>query len=310
MKPAQSLDYLRLLPADALARFGQGKIRSRDLVEGFKSGDHRSPYLGLSTEFAEHREYSPGDDPRTLDWRVFGRRDCYCVKRYIEETNLRATILFDCSASMGYSGTVPNPGNTTTPSKLDYAKQLAALLAYLFVRQGDAIGLVSFDSEIRKFLPAGSKPSYLRNILQILHESKPHNPSRLPRVIHEVAERIPRRGMVILISDFLDEASDLIKAMYHFGHRKHQLILFQVLAEEELTFPFRETSCFRDLEELSEALEVDPDTIRNQYLRQFNQHLKDLENGCRQMRADYTRFSTSQKIDEALFRYLAGRMGR
>lgn len=304
MPTVRAPDYMRLLPADVLARLAQGKLRARDLVEGFKSGDHRSPYLGASTEFAEHREYSPGDDPRALDWRVFGKMDRYCVKQYVEETNLRATILLDGSASMGFTGAAADL------SKLEYAKRLAATLAYLFVRQGDAVGLVAYDAKVRTFLPAGCKPSSLRRVLQTLHDARPEQASATPRVVHEIAERIPRRGIVVLIGDFLEDVAELIPALYHLAHRKHEIVLFQVLAEEELTFPFGGAARFSDLEGLAETMDVAPAAVREEYVRQMTAHLAELEAACRQLRADYVRFTTKEPFADAILRYLADRMGR
>lgn len=309
MTAARVPEYMQLLPADVLARFAQGRFRARNLVEGFKSGDHRSPYLGTSTEFAEHREYSPGDDPRTLDWRVFGKLDRYCVRQYVAETNLRATILLDGSASMGFVGDLASRRNGRQLGKLAYAHHLAAMLAYLFIRQGDAIGLVSFDAAVRTFIPAGCKPSTLRRILQTLDQARPGDESNTAAVIHEVAERIPPRGVVILLGDFLDEVPELVKALYHLAHRKHEIVLFQVLAEEELTFPFTGAARFSDLEELTETMDVAPDAIRTEYVRQINAHLSELEKGCRQLRADYVRFNTRTPYEETLAAYLARRMG-
>ena len=310
MNRLRTPDYMRLLPADVLARFAQGKILARSLVEGLKSGDHRSPYIGTSTEFAEHREYSPGDDPRNLDWRVYGKMDRYCVKQYVEETNLRATILLDCSASMRFSGTIAARQHGNGMSKLDYAKHLAAIVAYLLVRQGDAVGLVEFDSQVRSHLLPGCQPSHLRKMLETLYRSTAECESRISPVIHDIAERIPRRGIVILISDLLDEVPDVIRALYHLRHRKHELILFHVLTAEELTFPFGRATQFRDIEGIVGDVDVDPVSIRREYLRRFNEYLSQLETGCRELPVDYVRFNTRAPYEESLSQFLASRLGR
>lgn len=303
-------ETMKLLPSDVLAKFARTKIHARRLMAGSKNGDHRSPFLGTSTEFAEHREYSQGDDPRTLDWRVYGKQDRYYVKKYIEESNLRATILLDCSASMGFCGEVACQRDGRRLSKLDYANRLAAILAYQFIQQGDAVGLVQMDSRIRNFLPASSKPSRLRWILQALHDQKPQNASQLPAVVHRVAQQLPTRGIVILISDFLEETSELKKALYHLKHRNHELILFHVLADEELTFPFGSATRFRDMEGIAEAIDVDPEAIRREYLNQLGEHLEALRQGAKQVEADYVRFNTRVAYEESLASYLVSRMRR
>jgi uncharacterized protein (DUF58 family) len=303
-------EYTKLLPADLLAKFARGKFSARTPKSGFKNGDHRRPCIGSSSEFAEHREYSQGDDPRTLDWRVYARTDRYCVKKYVEETNLRATILLDCSASMGFCGEVSTLSDQGRLSKLDYANRLAAILAHLFIRQGDAVGLAQIDSQLRTFLPATSRPSHLKRILQSLHEQRPQNASRLPEIVHSITHRIPPRGIVILISDFLEELIELKQALHRLKHRNHELILFHVLAHEELTFPYDSSTRFKDLEEIADAMDVDPESIRKEYLHQFAEHLTELEKIATQARADYVRFDTRIPCDDVLATFLATKMRR
>lgn len=303
-------EYMKLLPAEAQAQVGRLTFPARGRVEGFKSGSHRSPYLGSSTEFAEHREYSPGDDPRDLDWRVFAKQDRYYVKQYVEETNLRATILLDSSASMQFRGDVARSLDGVKLSKFDYAKYLAAMLAFVFVRQGDSVGLVQFDSEIRAHLPAGGSKSHFRRVLQLLDAAEPANATDAPTALHAAAERIPRRGIVILISDLLlPDAEELVRALHHLRHRKHEVVVFQILSDEELTFPYNDAVQFRDLEGVLDDVDLDPAVIRNEYLRQFTSFLHDLKQHCESIPVDYVRLNTKDSYVDALSQYLAQRIG-
>jgi uncharacterized protein (DUF58 family) len=330
MKTLKAPDYMRLLPPELQARFARREFAIHGLVKGARAGSHRSPSFGASTEFAEHREYSPGDDPRSLDWRVYGKQDRYCVKQYVEETNVRATILLDSSASMNYAGQPRNVGVTSLasgifssavgsaavnqftnvpPSKLRYAQQLAALIAYMFIRQGNSAGLIQFDSGIRTYLPARGTVSHLQNLLQTLHQSHPQANSDTPRVLHEAAERIPQRGIVIVISDLLTDVRSLMKSLFHLRHRLHDVVLFHVLSSDELTFPFSDLTRFRDLETQVDELDVDTSAIRRAYLQQFNQYLTELEQGCKRIPCDYVRFSTANPFESGLSQYLARRAG-
>ena len=302
-------EYMKLLPSEAQAQLARRTFPARGRVEGFKSGSHRSPFLGASTEFAEHREYSPGDDPRDLDWRVFAKQDRYYVKQYVEETNLRATILIDSSASMRFEGDAASSLDGLKLSKFNYAKHLAAMLALLFVRQGDAVGLIQFDSEIRAHLPASGSKSHLQRILQLLDTATPEHASDAPSALHTVAEKIPRRGIVILVSDLLCDMGSLMRALHHLRHRKHEVIVFQILTEEELTFPYKDAVQFRDLEAISDDIDLDPSMIRKEYLSQFTSFLNDLEKTCRSIPVDYLRLNTKDSYVNSLSNYLASRAG-
>lgn len=306
----QTPDYMKLLPPALLATFSQVPMLARGFVEGFKSGSHRSLYLGSSSEFAEHREYSPGDDPRGLDWRVYGKMDRYYIKQYVEETNLRATILLDASASMRFVGDSAMKVDGERLSKFGYAQHLAAAIAYLLTRQGDAVGLVNFDSQVRERLPPASTASHLRRLLQTLHRVRPGGESRLADVLHETAQLIPRRGLVLVISDFFGDVADITAALHHLRHRKHELVLFHVLADEELHFPYSSMTNFRDLEQVADQVEVDPAAIRREYLSQFNAYLQQLEAGCGQVEAEYERLSTQHRYEDSLANYLANRARR
>ena len=299
--------YLSLLDPSALAKIHRLELLARGVVEGFVSGRHRSPYRGFSVEFAEHREYVPGDDIRDLDWKVYGKSDRYYVKQYIEETNLRATIILDASGSMSYTGDAAAAHNGRRLSKFDYARFLAATLVHLLIHQQDAVGLVTFDKGVRRYLPSRSRATHLRVLLQELHTTEPGEETSLAPVLHDIAERVHRRGLVILISDLFDQPEQILQALHHFRFRKHEVIVMHVLAEEELSFPFERWSLFKDLEVPLQQLELDPRAIRAAYLDEFRRFLSTIEKGCGTMRIDYVPFSTKQDFDMALAGYLAHR---
>ena len=193
---------------------------------------------GFSVEFAEHRQYTPGDDLRNLDWRVLARKDRYFIKQYIDETNMRVTLLLDASGSMAYAGDEAAPRDGRPLSKLAYAQYIAAMLGYLLVNQQDAAGLVTFDTALRTYLPARARASQVRSILETLDQTEPGGETALAKIFHDIAERIPRRGMVVILSDLYDDPAALIQALHHFRYRRHEVLLFHIVAEEELTFPF------------------------------------------------------------------------
>jgi uncharacterized protein (DUF58 family) len=303
-------DYMRLLPAETLGRLGRLGILARVMVEGNVSGRHKSPYKGISVEFAEHRPYTRGDDLRNLDWRIYGKVDRYYVKQYIEETNLRATLVLDASGSMGYAGTQAAKIDGRPASKFVYAQHLAAILTHLFIGQQDAVGLVTFDTKIRTFLPARNRSSQLRVILESLYDTKPGSETSAAGVFHEIAERIPRRGMVILISDLFDDLEPMLKALHHFHYRRHEVVVLHVMAEEELTFPFEKWTDFRSLENVALHAELDPQSIRAQYLERVRQFIGTLETNCGQMRVGYVPMNTKVPYCDALADYLSRRQGR
>ena len=305
-KPA----YMELLDPDALAKIHRLELIARGVVEGFISGRHRSPYKGFSAEFAEHREYVPGDNIRDLDWRVFGRSDRYYIKQYIEETNLRCLVLLDCSGSMKYAGKLAAQHGREPVSKFRYGQFLAASLAHLMIHQQDAVGLATFDTELRRYIPARSRASHLRAILQELASIEPGAETRLAPIFHDLAERIHRRGLVVIISDLFDDVDDILKALHHFRYRKHEVLMMHVMAEEELTFPFDRWSIFEDLERHGHRLPLDPLSIRSEYLARVKDFVQRVQSGCGQMDIDYVQLSTKNSFDLALSHYLANRMSR
>ena len=250
------------LDPTALDRFGRLELLARLVVEGVMSGLHKSPFKGFSVEFAEHRQYGPGDEIRHIDWRAFGKTDRYYVKEYEEETNLKAYLVVDTSGSMGYAG--------RTVSKFEYARQLAAGLAYLMISQRDAVGLITFDSAVRSMIPALSAPSHFSILCKVLSDARVGGETPLSGILHALAERIRRRGLVIIMSDGFDKLDDLANALRHLRHRRHEVLFFHVLAPEEEEFPFRRPARFRNLERQEQRLLVDPAAMRKAYLENFN----------------------------------------
>ena len=281
-----------------LARLEGLALRARLIVEGYVSGVHRSPFHGFSIEFAEHREYAPGDDLRYLDWKVLARTDKYYLKQYEEETNLACNLLVDTSESMRYQSP------QAPMSKLEYAKCAAAALAYLVLHQQDSVGLVTFDDEVRGVLRPSSKPSHLRQLLHVLETATPVGKTAAGSVFHELAQRFRKRGIAIILSDLFDDVEAILTALKHFRHHRHEVLLMQVLDPAELDFPFQETTLFRGLEGGPEVL-VEPRALRKAYLAQFQQFLHRLKRGCREHRIDYVLLRTDESLEVVLSRYLA-----
>lgn len=300
-------ECMRLLPPEIMTVMRRLEWYARKKMVGTLSGRHTSPDKGASVEFAEHREYTPGDDPKNLDWRVMGKSDRSVIKQYIEETNLRAIMAVDVSGSMEYTGDYAAKLNGKPLSKLEYAKHFAAALSYLFVKQGDGAGLVTFDKEVKSFIRAGSRPSQVRRILEVLHETKPGTDTKVADVLHAVAEKVPKRGMIVLISDLFDDPKDIIEALHHFDFRGHELVVVHMLAEEELTFPFKSFQRFKDLEGIEEMLRIDPQAVRAAYLERLRDFVKSIDGACGKMRADYLAINTKTPLQDSLLRYLAGR---
>ena len=298
--------YMRWLPGKTTSTIVRCEFLARGMVDGFISGRHRSPKKGFSVEFAEHRQYVPGDDLRNLDWRVLARKDRHYIKQYVEETNLRATILLDCSGSMDYRGEHAAEFDGRKLSKLEYGKYMAAALTYLLIGQQDGVGYVQFDNKIRDFLPPKARASQVRFVLDLLEKAEPGGESAIAPIFDEIAERIPHRGVVIIISDLFDTLEPLLKALHHFKFRRHDVIILHTMAEEELTFPFDSFMHIQDLESPTE-LQFDPKSIRAHYLENVNAFIDALKGGCSQMQADYVPINTKVPFEKALSDYLAKR---
>jgi len=289
----------KFLDPKVLNKITRLDLKARHIVEGFMGGMHKSPYHGFSVEFAEHREYTPGDDLKHLDWKVFGRTDRLYIKEYELETNLRSHILLDTSESMDY-------GSKET-TKLELASHIAASMAYLILRQQDSVGMVCFDKEVKSFIPTSSSMGHLRPILGTLASASAQNKTDLGTVLNTLAERIQRRGLIILISDLFDKPESILKSLQHFSHKRHDVIVFHVLDEFELTFPFERMTLFEGLEEYPKQL-VDPRSLRKAYLEEVNRFCESMRKGCVKQMIDYVRISTDQDLDVELTKYLAGRL--
>jgi uncharacterized protein (DUF58 family) len=289
----------RFLEPEALARVKNLSVVARGVVEGFISGLHSSPFKGFSVEFAEHREYTAGDDPRHLDYRMLGRTDRLYVKQYEEETNMRVQILLDASGSMGYN-------RTAKITKLQYGCYLTAVLAYLMTRQQDSVGLTTFDSQIRLDMPARGSPRHFSEMMHRLEEISPGNETHIAATLHELANRFKRRCLIVLVSDLYDEPEEVIRALHHFRHRRHEVILFHVLDKAEIDFPFREMIAFHDLES-SERIQIDPAYVRDEYVAQFEAFLTDYRRACAEAQIDYVLADTTVPYDFLLSKYIAKR---
>jgi uncharacterized protein (DUF58 family) len=296
-------DYRKYLDPRVLARLHGLELRARLIVEGYVSGLHRSPFHGFSIEFAEHREYVPGDDLRYVDWKVFGKTDKFYLKQYDEETNLICYLLLDTSESMAYKG--PQAALT----KLEYAQCLAAALAYLVLAQQDSVGLATYDQDVRALVRASSNPSHLKALLHVMQECRGERKTRTGPIFHDLAERLKKRGIVLIFSDFFDDLAGMLTGLKHFRHRRHEVVLFHVLDPAELDFPFRHTTLFKGLEGLPEVL-TEPRQLRKAYLSEMESFLRELKKGCRSHRIDYVQVRTDQPMDVALSGYLASRMTR
>jgi uncharacterized protein (DUF58 family) len=296
-------DYQKFLNPQTLSRLKGLELRARTIVEGYVSGVHRSPYHGFSIEFAEHREYAPGDDLRYVDWKVFGKTDKFYLKQYEQETNLISYLVLDTSESMRYQS------QQAAMSKLEYAQCVAAALAYLVLQQQDSVGLATFDTELRALVRPSSNPSHLKQLLHVMSESVPEKKTAIGPIFHDLAERLKKRGVVVIFSDLFDNVQQMIGGLKHFRHRRHEVIVFHVLDPAELDFPFKQSTLFKGLEAFREVL-TDPRTLRKAYLQEFGRFLHDVQQGCRQQQIDYIQLRTDQSLDVALSAYLASRMTR
>jgi len=277
------------------------ELKARLVVEGYVAGLHKSPYHGFSVEFAEHREYVPGDDIKHVDWKVWGRTDKWYLKQYEEETNLVTYILLDRSASMSYrSGEV---------SKFAYGRYIAAALAYLVLRQQDSVGLAIFDQAVQQYLQPSSQPSHLKQLIHMIDQAQPAGNSRIEQVFHDLAERFKKRGLIVVISDLFDDVGSILAGLKHFRYRGHEAVLFHVIDPAEKEFPFSQLTLFQGLEVPAEVLS-DPRGIRRAYREEFGKYLRQLRAGCRANSADYTLITTDQKLDVVLTAYLASRQER
>ena len=298
-------DPRKYLDPGVLARVNRLELKARLIVEGFIAGLHKSPYHGFSIEFAEHREYVPGDDIRHIDWKVFGRSDRFYIKQYEEETNLKCYILLDISQSMDYPDRGKEAGRVT---KFDYATYVAAGLAYLLLRQQDAVGLALFDDAIRNFVNPSSNPSHIQAICYAVESPSLRQKTDVGAIFHELADRVKKKGLVLIVSDLFDDLDRVKRGLKHLRYKNHDVIVFHVLDRDELTFPFRRMTLFEGLEGLPDVV-ANPNSLRDAYLAEMQGFLAEVRKVCRDHRIDYVALDTSTKLDVALSTYLAARAG-
>jgi len=297
-------DGRRFLDPKTLEKITRLEVRARLVVDGYLTGLHKSPYHGFAVEFASHREYVPGDEIKHIDWKVWARNDRLYIKEYEEETNLRCTLILDCSRSMAYGGASVRGGSGRGMSKFDYGATAVACLAYLQQRQQDAVSLVLFDNDIRLKLPSSTHPSHLKLLLHELEQARPDHRSDIADVFRILPEQLGRRGLVVLVSDLLVDLPTLREALRHFRHRRHEVVLFHVLHDDERTFPFQDHTLFRGLEVQVDLL-TEPRALRRSYLEVLSRFLASVRKCCADAGIDYVQMSTADPLDAALSSYLA-----
>ncbi len=292
-------DYRKYLDPEIVSKLKGMEMRARMVVEGFITGLHKSPYHGFSVEFAEHRQYMPGDNIRDIDWKVYAKSDRFYIKQYEEETNLKAYLLLDCSRSMSYKS-----GDRIT--KLDYAGLLSGALSYMMLRQRDAVGLVTFDDKIRRYIPPRSKSGHLHLLLNEIAKQEPSSTTDISATLHEMAERIKRRGLIIIMSDLFDEVDNILSGLKHFRYNRHEVIVFHILDPRERDFAFPREAIFKDME-TGEELTTLPYQIKKEYKNHVESFSKEIATVCRQSNVDYFPIDTSMPFDKALYAFLAKR---
>jgi uncharacterized protein (DUF58 family) len=288
------------LQPEAVSRIARLELQARNVVEGFLSGLHRSPYFGQSVEFVQHREYVAGDDPRRIDWKVWSKTDKYYIKQYEEETNLRCTLLVDVSESMQFG--------TQAMTKYEYACAVAACLAYLLLRQQDSVGLTSFDAAVRAAVPPRSKRNHLHAVLAALDAQNPAEKTDIYGILAQVADAQSQRGMIVLISDLFVPRDGLFKGLKLLRHRGHDVMLFNIMDDEELDFNYSGTTRFEGLEQMGELV-CDPRALREGYLEAVQKFLDEVRRHCAKNTIDYQTIRTSDHLDAALAHYLNHRIG-
>jgi uncharacterized protein (DUF58 family) len=291
----------KLIDPQALMAIKNLEMRARVVVEGFWTGIHRSPYHGFSVEFTEYRQYTPGDDLRDMDWRLYARSDRFYVKKFEDETNLRCFLLVDNSRSMGYGST----GYT----KAQYANTLAATVAYFLFLQGDAVGLMTFDERIREYMPARHRTGHLRQLMLALEQPTAGTATNLTAPLKRIAEVVTKRGLMLLVSDLLAPVETLERNIAHLAAFGHEIMVFQVLDPVECGFTFDQAAMFQDVESARE-LYIDPSSARKEYLARLQAHNQSVQSACQKMGAAYQRVATDQALELVLFDFLRARMHR
>ncbi len=292
-------DPKRFFDPRVIARISTLDLRAKYAVSGFISGHHKSPFFGQSTTFVQHREYMPGDDIRHVDWKVWSRTDRFMLKQFEAETNLRCTLVVDTSESMIYGNGAMN--------KYEYACTAASCLAYMTIKQQDAVGLVSYGWDVNQALPARSSQNHIDAVAKTLNLSKPKEKTDILKAIRRIAEQTPSRGLIVLFSDLLTDREPLFKGLEMLRHRRHDVMVFHVMDDDELTFPFGGMTRFEGMEELPNLM-CDPKALRDGYLEVLEEYLQEVRRGCSRMGVDYALVRTSDYLDAILSRFLYQRM--
>ncbi len=301
--PQSQPDYRKYLDPRTLARVSSLDLRARLIVEGLMTGMHRSPYQGISVEFAQHRPYVAGDDIRHVDWKVFGKTDKIYLKQYLEETNLHLLCIVDASESMGF-GSVGEGKDLWT--KYDHATAIAASLSYMAIQQQDSVGLAIFDSDLKHYIKPSNSPGQWKIITKELTLVPKLKKTNTGRILDQLAEKLTHRSLIVLLSDFFDDIGNIKKGLRHLRYKKHEVMAFQVLDPLEIDFPFEETTLFKGLEETGELL-TEPRALRDGYLEQLALFTDEVRRLCRGMHVDFTRMNSGEPLDVTLSGFLAGR---
>lgn len=292
-------DYRKFLDPSVISKLNSLELKARLVVEGFMVGLHKSPYHGFSVEFTEHRPYMQGDGLKDIDWKVYGKTERFFIKQYEEETNLKSFILLDTSSSMKYSS-----GKNLT--KLEYASTLVAGLTYLMIKQQDAVGLALYAEKINKYFPPKMSKAYMHEILKSIASVKASDKTRTAECLNIIAEKIKRRGLVIIVSDFFDDINSILKALKHFRYKKNEVIVFQILDPIERSFAFGKDAIFKDLETLEE-MTTQPYQIQKSYREAMNEFINRIKSECLNSNIEYNLIETSAPFDKALFSYIQKR---
>src|SRR5437660_9131735 len=296
-------DYRKYLDPRTLARIHSLDLRARLIVEGLMTGMHRSPYQGISVEFAQHRPYVQGDDIRHIDWKVYGKTDKIYLKQYLEETNLHLICIVDASESMGY-GSVGDKDALWT--KYDHATAIAASMSYMAIQQQDSVGLAIFDNELKRFFKPSNSPGQWKIITHELCLIPRLKKTNTGKILDQIAEKLNHRSLIVLLSDFFDDLESIKKGLRHLRYKKHEIMVFQILDPAEIEFPFEDVTLFKGLEEAGELL-TEPRALREGYIEQLSMFTEDLKKTCRGMHIDFQRFSSGEPLDVSLSQFLATR---
>jgi uncharacterized protein (DUF58 family) len=292
-------DYKKYLNPSVISKLNSLELRARLVVEGFMVGLHKSPYHGFSVEFSEHRPYMQGDSLKDIDWKVYGKSEKYFIKQYEEETNLKSYILLDTSKSMNYA----SEGNV---SKLEYASTLVAGLSYMMIRQQDAVGLSLYSEKINKYLPPKASKTYLHEILKNLSDAKASDKTNTASSLHSIAEKIKRRGLVVIVSDLFDDVDSVLTALKHFRYKKNEVIVFQILDSQERNFAFGNDAKFKDME-TEDEITTQPYQIQKAYKEAMSDFVGKIKTQCLNSNIEYNLIETSMPFDKALFSYIQKR---